>query len=159
MSASQKANIRRAWLAERLGNGKSDAENIQHCALLFRVSETTVKKDLAAIYDRWMEIDRELAPKHKAQFMELGLKILEEARSAANDPTTPANFGPVVAQFKTLAIISGALTEKPATVQIVDSKPSDQAMRDRIEKLKADPKIRERAMKIGLDLDNTEKPT
>jgi hypothetical protein len=158
VSASQKANIRRAWLAQRIGQGKSDAENIALCAATFKVSEKTARQDLSAVYDRWIEIDREMAPKHKAAFMELGFSILKEARDAANDPASGSTFAPVVAQFKNLAIMSGVmrdgLASKTDTPAGGDSRPNDQTVRERISALKENQAVREKAMKLGLDLDD-----
>jgi hypothetical protein len=157
VSASQKANIRRAWLAQRIGQGKSDAENIALCASTFRVSEKTAKQDLSAVYDRWIEIDREMAPKHKAAYMELGLAILQEARDAAKDPASGSSFAPVVAQFKTIAVMAGVMQEgmksQSSAPASGDSRPSDQTVRERISALKDNKEVREKAMKLGLDLD------
>lgn len=155
MSQSQKANIRRAWLSQRINGTDSDAKNIALCAAMFRVSQKTAKEDYAYVLDRWMEIDREMQPRAKARFMELGLDILAEAREAAKDPANSSTFAPVVAQFKTLAVMAGALKESTtgnsATVAN-ESRPSDQTVRERLEALKANTAVRERAMRLGLDI-------
>lgn len=159
MSASQKANIRQAWLAERIGKEQTDAHLVALCAATFRISEKTARQDLNAVYDRWKSIDDEMAPKHKARFMELGFDILREARDMANNPASGASFAPVVAQFKTLAVLAGVMSEgasKSQTAPVAGSgstQPGEQTVRDRISLLKSDPMVRAKAMKLGLDLD------
>lgn len=154
--ASQQANIRRAWLAERIGDGTSDAKLVALGAATFRVTEATIRKDLAAVYDRWQAIYEESEPGRVAQFMELGLSLLEECRDAGRKTL---HFGPAVAQFKNLAIMSGVMKEglgmgKQEPAQQGDTRPDDQAVRERISALQKDPKVRERAMKAGLDLED-----
>jgi hypothetical protein len=155
MASSQQANIRRAWLSERIGDGKSDAKLIALAAATFRVSEKTIKKDLDIVYERWIEIYEASQPGRIAQFMELGLTLLEECRDAGSKSL---HYGPAVAQFKNLAIMAGVMREglmgkqEPATQG--ETRPSDQDIRERIVSLQKDPKVRERAMKAGLDLED-----
>jgi hypothetical protein len=153
---SQEALRRRAWLSERIGNGSSDASLVALAAATFKVSEKTIKKDLSWVYDRWMSIWEETQPAQVAKFMEMGLELLEECRDAGRKT---ASFGPAVQQFKTLAIMAGTMRDglspnrssEPA--QAGDTRPSDDVVRERIASLKNDPKVRERAMRAGLDLD------
>lgn len=155
MSASQSANIRRAWLSERIGDGKSDAKLIALGAAKFGVTEKTIRKDLDYIYDRWMEIYEASQPARIAQFMELGLTLLEECRDAGSKSL---HYGPAVSQFKNLAIMAGVMRDglmgKQETVAQGETRPDDNAIRERINSLQKDPKIRERAMKAGLDLED-----
>lgn len=152
---SQKANIRRAWLAERIGDGTSDAKLVALGAATFRVSEKTIQKDLSFVYDRWIEIYEANQPGRVAQFMELGLSLLAECRDAGSKTL---HYGPAVQQFKNLAVMAGVMREglmgkqEPASNQ--DTRPDDQAIRERIVTLQKDAKVRERAMRAGLDLDS-----
>jgi len=157
MSTAQ--NIRRAWLSEKLASSEkdygTDAKLVSAGAALFSVTEQTMRKDLNAVYERWAEIDLENAPFHKAKFMELGMEILQDCREAG---AKSLNYSSTVAQFKTLAQIAGILAEN-SKAQSQDmgsnqSQPSNQIIQSRIEKLRNDPKIRERALKLGLDLDD-----
>lgn len=154
--SSQQAIIRRAWLAERIGDGTSDAKLIALGAATFRVTEKTIRKDLAFVYNRWADIWEETQPGRVAQFTELGFALLEECREAGRKTF---HFGPAVAQFKNLAIMSGVMKEglgmgKQEPAQQGDTRPDDQAVRERISALQKDPKIRERAMRAGLDLED-----
>lgn len=151
---SQAQNIRRAWLAERIGSTDSDAKLVELGAGIFKVTEATMRSDLKAIYERWAEIDAENAPMHKARFMELGMAILAACRDAG---AKSFNYSSTVSQFKTLAQIAGVLSDGSRGGSGVDNsstQPSDNAIKSRIEKLSKDPKIRERALKLGLDLDD-----
>lgn len=155
--ASQKANIRRAWLAERIGDGTSDAKLIGLCAATFKISEATARKDLAEVYDHWIDVYEQMAPGRVAQFMELGLKLLEECREAGGKSL---QYGPAVAQFKNLAIMAGVMREglmgkqsEASGAGPASTRPSDEVIRERLSALKKDPGVRERALKLGLDLD------
>lgn len=156
-SGSQQAMIRRAWLSERIGDGSSDAALVALGAATFRVTEKTIKSDLAWVYDRWMDIWEENQPNQMAKFMTLGLSLLEECRDAGSKTL---HYGPAVQQFKTLAVMSGVMrdgltpnkqSEGPA--QSGETRPSDDTVRERINSLKKDPKVRERALRAGLDID------
>lgn len=156
-SGSQAANIRRSWLSERIGDGSSDAKLVALGAATFKVTEKTIRRDLAWVYDRWMDIWEENQPSQMARFMELGLELLAECRDAGQKT---AHYGPAVQQFKTLAVMSGVMRDgltpnkdNSGPAQAGDTRPTDDAIRERINSLKKDPKIRERAMRAGLDLD------
>ena len=154
-SPSQKANIRRAWLSERIGDGTSDAKLVALGAATFRVSESNIRKDLAAVYERWAEIYEDTQPGRVAQFMELGFSLLQECRDAGSKTL---HYGPAVAQFKTLAVMAGVMRDgllgkQAETPQSGNSRPTDEVVRERISALKQDPSVREKAMKLGLDLD------
>lgn len=156
MSASHKANIRRAWLAERIGTTRSDVKLISECAALFKVTEKTIREDLEWVYDRWSNIDTQMAKHHKARFMELGLEILQDARNAAADATTAATFAPVVAQFKALAVLAGVMREGIGgrdNLIPMSTQPADALVRERIDRLSRDIEIREKAMRLGLNLE------
>lgn len=157
MAGSNKANLRRSWLAQRVGTTETDSTLVAQCAAVFKVSELTVRKDLKWVYDRWIQIDAEMAPMHKARFMELGFTILQEARDAAKDPLQHSTFAPVVAQFKNLAVLSGVMRDglqgSQAPASVGETRPQDLTLRERISQLKNNPAVRERAMKLGLDLD------
>lgn len=158
-SGSQKANIRRAWLAERIGDGTSDAKLVALAAITFRVSEKTIRNDLDFVYDRWTEIWEATQPGRIAQFMEMGLGLLAECRDAGSKTL---HYGPAVAQFKNLAIMAGVMKDglglgKPSEpVSNGDTRPTDETVRERIASLQKDTNVRERAMRAGLDIDKSE---
>lgn len=151
--SSHKSNIRRAWLAERIGDGTSDAKLVALAAVTFNVQEVTIRKDLSAVYSHWMEIWSETEPARVAKFMELGMNLLEECRAAGR---TTMHFGPAVQQFKNLAIMSGTmrdgLSSRSDPTPTGDTRPDDVSIRERIDALQKDPGVRERAMRAGIDL-------
>ena len=146
-----KRNARLAWLAQNVGKGKTDAKIVIECMAAFPgVSEKTARAELKEIYQRFAEINLENLGDQKVKFLELGFEMLQEMRSALQ-------LGPAANHFKTLASIAGVVTEKTQVDQTVNTgtpAPAAETVRNRISQLTNDPKIRERAKKLGLDLDN-----
>jgi hypothetical protein len=145
-----KRNARLAWLAQRVGKGETDAQTIVGLMAAFPgTSEKLARSELKEIYQRFADINSENLPEQKVKFLELGFQMLEEMRAALQ-------LGPAANHFKTLASIAGVATEKTQVDQtVVQGAPAPNAsvVRDRISQLSSDPKIRERAKKLGLDLD------
>jgi hypothetical protein len=153
--ATAKANIRKAWIASRLSEGMSDAQLVALGAVIHKVAESTIRKDLSDVYNRWMEIYEENEPQRLAKFMELGLAILAECRDAGQKTL---NFSSAVSQFKNLAIMAGVMREgllgkTEANAGGDYSRPTNQDVLERLAELKKNPEIRDRAMRLGLDLD------
>lgn len=148
---SHARNLRLAWFSQRLCSGASDALIIAEAVVKFRISQATARKDLTEIYTRWTNIDLDNAHMHKAKFMELGMELMDELRSNLQ-------FGPAVNHFKTLAQISGVLGDGKVRVSDGESStqpaPSADVVRSRISELANNPKVREKALKLGLDLSN-----
>lgn len=148
-----KRNARLAWLAQNIGKGQTDAQIVLSLMAAFPgVSEKTARAELKEIYQRFADINSDNLPDQKVKFLELGFELLQEMRSALQ-------LGPAANQFKTLASIAGVVTEKSsaqvdATVAQGVPAPKPDTVRDRIAKLRSDPKIIERAKKLGLDLDD-----
>lgn len=146
MSAAR--NQRLAWLAQEISKGKSNAMIVVDCMAAFpNVSEKTVRKELKELLQRFQEIELESLPELKARFLEIGFKLMEEARSLAQ-------MGPAVNQFKTLAAISGVLNEK----KLEDSgaptgNPENALVRERIAQLMKSKAVRAQAKEAGIDLD------
>ncbi len=139
-------NKRLAWIAQELGVGKSNAQIVLDCMTIFPgVSEKVARKDLKEILQRLTEIELECLPEVKQRFMEIGWKLLQEARSLAQ-------MGPAVNQFKTMATMAGVYNEKPTTDNSGDS-PESAVVRERIAQLMKSKRIREDAQKAGVDLD------
>lgn len=153
------SNTRQAWLSQRLSEGISDSQLIADASAIFDVTELTVRKDLKAIYDRWVMIDLDNTGKHKARWMEIGLALFEETREAGRKSL---QFGPAVQQFKTLVVMAGIIKlgasggDSANTLGSVENtQPGDQAARDRIEVLSRNPEILEKiknAKKLGIAL-------
>ncbi len=146
---SRAKNLRLAWFSQRLCSGASDALIIAEAVVKFRISATTARKDLTEIYTRWTNIDLDNAHMHKAKFMELGMELMDELR-------TNMQFGPAVNHFKTLAQISGVLSDGKVRMSEGESSmqpaPKAEVVRDRISQLANDPKVRAKALALGLDL-------
>jgi hypothetical protein len=148
-----KRNARLAWLAQNICKGQTDAKIVIGLMAAFPgTSEKTARVELREIYSRFSEINAENMPEQKVKLMELAFDLLEQCRQNMQ-------LGPAVNQFKTIAQMSGVITDK---VQVDQSSsggtpaPKADVVRDRISKLANDPKIRERAKKLGLDIDDVE---
>ncbi len=139
---------RLGWLAQELSKGKSNAQIIIDGMASFPgVSETTMRKDLKEILQRITDIELENLPTIKARLMEVGWKLMEEARQLAQ-------LGPAVTQFKTLAIISGAMSEKSTeTTTNNTGVPESTQVRERIAIMMRNKKLREDAVAAGIDLE------
>lgn len=148
-----KRNARLAWLAQQVGKGQTDAQIVIKLMAAFPgVSEKTARAELKEIYQRFSEINSDNLGDQKVKFLELGFEMLAEMRSALQ-------LGPAANLYKTLAGVAGVVTEKTQVDQtVIQGVPAPKAdvVRDRISKLRKDPKIIERAKKLGLDLDDTE---
>lgn len=147
-----KRNARLAWLAQQVGKGQTDAQIILLCMAAFPgISEKTARAELKEIYQRFADINSENLADQKVKFLELGFEMLAEMRNALQ-------LGPAANHFKTLASIAGVVTEtsKSTVDQTINPgmpAPSADTVRDRIAKLRKDPKVLERAKKLGLDID------
>lgn len=145
-----KRNARLAWLAMRVGKGETDAQTILGLMGAFPgTSEKTARAELKEIYQRFADINNDNIADQKNKFLELGFEMLQEMRTAMQ-------LGPAANHFKTLASIAGVATEKSQVDQTVSQgvpAPKADVVRDRISTLMNDPKIKERAKKLGLDLE------
>lgn len=148
-----KRNARLAWLAQEICKGLTDAQIVIGLMAAFPgTSEKIARQELKEIYQRFSEINSDNLQDQKAKFMELGFTLLAEMRAGMQ-------LGPAANHFKTLATMAGVITEKVAVDQTVSNgpvAPKADVVRDRISKLANDPKIRERAKKLGLDIDDVE---
>ncbi len=150
MSANR--NKRYSYIAEELKKGQSNASIIMGCMATFPgCSEATARRELKEIIQRLTEIEIENFPEVKTRFMEIGWKILEDARQLGQ-------MSAAVNQFKAMAQIAGVLTEK---VQ-VDNTPTQAApeasiVRERIALLMKSKKIRQEAEEAGLELEEEKK--
>lgn len=145
MSAAR--NIRLGWIAQELASGKSNAQIVLDCMARFKgVSEKVARKDLKEILQRLTEIELECLPEVKTRMMEVGWKLLEEARKLGQ-------YGPAVNQFKTMAIMSGALDEKKESKQENTGTPENAIIRERISQLMKSKRLQEDAKAAGIDLE------
>lgn len=151
-SNDPKRNARLAWLSQNIIKGRTDASIILEMMQLFPpVSEKTCREELKELYKRYSEINEENLPEQKSKFLELGFLYMEEMRNGFQ-------YGPLANLFKTMATIQGVLTDKVKLDQSITVEPGPKVdiVRDRISTLMNDPKIKERAKKLGLDLEEIE---
>jgi len=145
-----KRNAQLAWLSEAICKGRTDVNIILEMMQIFPgVSEKSAREMLKELYQRYSEINSENMPEQRNKFLELGFTLLEEMRNAFQ-------YGPAANHFKTLSQISGIMIDKVSVDQTITdtTAPKADVLRDRISKLSNDPKIRERAKRLGLDLDD-----
>lgn len=144
MGASR--NQRLAWIAQELSKGKSNAAIVLDCMTKFPgVSEKVARKDLKEILGRLTEIELETLQDAKTRFMEVGWKLLEEARSLAQ-------MGAAVNQFKTLVAMAGLLNEKQEATKEATGVPESNVIRERIAQLMKSRKVQAEAKAAGIDL-------
>ena len=150
---SAKHNARLAWLAQQVGKGQTDANIILLLMAAFPgTSEKTARAELKEIYQRFADINSDNIGDQKVKFLELGFEMLAEMRSSLQ-------LGPAANHFKTLASIAGVVTENSKShvdQNVTQGSPAPKAdiVRDRISKLRSDPKIIERAKRLGMDIDD-----
>lgn len=148
MSANR--NKRLAWIAQEITQGKSNPQIILDMMKIFPgVSEKVARADLKELLDRFSEIDEETIANARAKYLEMGFKLLEECRLAAQ-------FGPAVNAFKALAQISGVMGEKssaPGGENNPNNGSQENAViRERIAQLSKNKAIKRTAEEVGLDL-------
>lgn len=156
---SSARNTRLAWIAQELANGKSNAMIVVECMAKFHgVSEKVARADLREILQRFTEIENDSIEESKAKFMEVGWKLLADARAVTQ-------YGPAVNLFKTLAAISGLLDGNGGgeTRPLGNAKtplgsaggagtPEASVVRERIAELQRNKAVRESAREAGVDL-------
>lgn len=146
---SAQRNKRLAWMAQEISKGKSNAAIVLECMSFFPgVSEATARKDLKELMQRLTEIELENLPEIKTRFMEIGFKLMEDARSLAQ-------LGPAANIFKTMAQMAGVLTERVEHSGSISTAATPEAstVRDRIQKLMRNKHVREAAKEAEIDLD------
>lgn len=145
MSAAR--NRRLAWLSQEISKGKSNATIVAECLVAFPgTSEKTVRKELKELFVRMTEINLETLPETKTKYLEIGFRLMEEARGLAQ-------LGPASNLFKTLATIAGVMDEKGKESDAPTGTPENALVRDRIQQLLKNKNIRKTAEEAGIDLD------
>lgn len=152
MSANR--NQRLAWLMQQLDKGKSNAQLVLELMSTFKgVSEKTARNDLHELLDRLTEIELENAPQLKQRMVEIGFKLMEDARALGQ-------LGPAVSQFKNLSALMGLLDPKSdtsgGTNGLATGTPDNQIVRERIAQLMKDKKLRLAAKEAGIALDDND---
>lgn len=146
-----KRNARLAWLAQSICKGQTDAQIVLGLMTAFPgTSEKLARQELRDLYQRFSDINADNLPEQKVKFLELGFQMLDDMRQGFA-------HGPAAMHFKTLAAIAGVnTTDKLVVDQTVSTSPAPkpETVRDRLAKLTQDPKVRERAKKLGLDIDS-----
>jgi hypothetical protein len=161
MSAAR--NTRLAWIASELGQGKSNAQIVIDCMAKFHgVSETTARRDIKEVLQRFKDIEDDSIAENKTKFMEIGWKLLNDCKSVAQ-------YGPAVNLFKTLAAISGLLDSDkngnayaPAGhggVAPETGTPEAKLVRERIASLLRNKEVKNQANAAGIDLSVLRKET
>lgn len=150
---SAQRNKRLAWMAQEISKGKTNSAIVLECMSIFPgVSETTARKDLKELMVRLTEIELENLPEIKTRFMEIGFKLMEDARSLAQ-------LGPAANIFKTLAGIAGVVSDKIEHSGSIGGSGSGQPapeasqVRDRIAQLMRNKNVRAAAKEADIDLD------
>jgi hypothetical protein len=148
MSANR--NKRLAWIAQEITQGKSNPQIIIDMMRTFPgVSEKTAKADLKELLERFSEIDEETIATAKAKYLEIGFKLLQDCRQAAQ-------FGPAVNQFKALAQIAGVMAEGNKNPEggpnANNGSPENAMIRERIATLIKSKPIKKAAQDAGIDL-------
>lgn len=142
-------NHRLSWIADQIKERQSDAMVVKAIMRNYPgTNEKTARAELKEVYDKFHDLNSDNADKQNIKFLEMGFALLEEMRAAGY-------YGPIPNLYKTLAGIAGVVTERAQVDQhVIPVAPAPKAelVRDRITKLANDPKIRERAKKLGLDL-------
>jgi hypothetical protein len=113
-------------------------------------TEKVARQELRDLYKRFSDINTDNLPDQKVKFLELGFQMLDDMRQGFA-------HGPAAMHYKTLATIAGVnTTDKLVVDQTVSTSPAPKAdvVRDRLAKLTQDPKVRERAKRLGLDIDS-----
>lgn len=148
MSANR--NKRLAWIAQEITQGKSNPQIIIDMMKFFPgVSEKVAKADLKELLERFSEIDEETIATAKAKYLEMGFKLLQDCRAAAQ-------FGPAVNQFKALAQIAGVMAENNKTPEsgpnANNGSPENAMIRERIKTLMKNKAVKKQAQEAGIDL-------
>lgn len=150
--ATPKRNIRLAWYARNIGEMKSNGAIVDEATALFKISATTARKELAEVYERLAAFDRANTGAARS-------KVLEALWRLAAMAEAGLDFRAAVVALDKIAKVSGL--HQPDRESISDGAIADDGMptpkagtvRDRIRQLARDPSVRERAKKLGLDMD------
>lgn len=142
-------NQRLAWMAQELGKLKSNNAIVAEACRIFGIALSTAKAELREVYDHWASFSRENAESDK-------FKVLEALWTSVDEARTAFNYNAVIAGLREIAKIQGSYAPEKVnlTGQVaVSGAPTASTVRGRLAALMADPKIRAKAAKIGLDLD------
>lgn len=149
MASTATRNQRLAWMAGELGKLRSNGAICQEALALFGITLATAKKDLAEVYEHWASFSKENAEADKHKVLEALWASVEGARAMFN-------YNAVVAGLREIAKIQGNYAPEKVNLSgtlATTGTPAASAVRARMQALLADPKIRARALKVGLDLD------
>ena len=134
-----------------LNKGKSNAMIVLECMLQFpTVSEATVRKDLKEIIQHLHSIELENAPEIKTRMLEVGWKLLEDARAYGQ-------MSAAVNQWKNMANVLG-ITSESHMQDNQSAAPENNIVRERINKLMKNKRVMDEANRLGLDLDSLKEP-
>lgn len=129
---------------------RSNSAIIADAMQIFGISLKTAKDDLKEVYEHWASFSRENQEADKFKVLESLWEAVEQARQAFQ-------YNAVIGGLREIAKIQGSYApEKLALsggVAVSSGAPNSGAVRSRIQALMADPKIRAKAQKLGLDLD------
>lgn len=141
----------------RIGDLKSNGAIIDEACDRFKLSRQTVQRELGEVYERLAQFDR-------ANVGAARSKVLEALWRLAGMAEVALDFRAAVVALDKIAKVSGlhqpdkeSLSEGPA-VDPSQPTPKANTVRDRIRALARDPSVRERARKLGLDMDTIDVP-
>lgn len=142
-------NQRMAWMASQLGLLKSNSRVVQEAMSTFGISLQTAKKELAEVYEHWSSFSKENAEADRHKVLEALWESVDQARQQFN-------YNAVIAGLREIARIQGNYADQKIKLEgsvNTTGSPASAVVRSRIQALANDPKIREKALKLGLDLD------
>lgn len=143
-------NTRLAWMSGRLGAYVSNAKIISEACSLFGIAVSTARTELAEVYAHWATFSRENQEADRHKVLEALWVAVEEAQQGHNHHA-------VIAGLKEIAKIQGSYAPEKIKLEggvtMSSGAPAPGTVRARMAALMADPKLREKALKLGLDLD------
>jgi hypothetical protein len=148
-------NVRLAWLSKELQKPKSDHLVIEDMATQFKITASMAKKYLDALYAHWEAV----AAPEKSRGR---LRVIDILYRAIEGSEAHFQFSAMVNAADKLARLHGLYEPEKLQVSVsgnvaVDG-PEPNMLEQRLRALLSNPAVRERARKLGLDVDEIETP-
>lgn len=149
-------NVRLAWLSKELQKAISDVRVVENMAEKFKITQAMAKRYLDELYAHWEAI----AAPEKSRARHRVIDILYRAVEGAEEHF---QFGAVVQAADKLARVHGLYEPDKITVSVAGSValggPDEAKLTQRMHELLNNPTIRDKARKLGLDLDAIDPPS
>lgn len=144
-------NVRLAWLSKKLAEPVSDVRAVEAMVAHFKITPTMAKRYLDALYEHWEAV----AAPEKARGRHRVLEILYRAVEGSEQHF---QFSAMVNAADKLAKLYGLYEPEKVQVDVrgaVDlGGPNESALAKRMRDLITNPQVRDRARKLGLDLND-----